>query len=416
MAAFDFPSAPALGQEYTLNGVLFTWNGESWVFNKFIGPPVPKPIVQIKRTDINNHSPATLEPGELAVEMNTPTRLWVGVPDAILPAKKKLLFDSSIPVFVDAPSDTKTYGRKDGAWNEALPITGGAVSGPIELPADPTVAPQAANKHYVDNAIAAAIAALPPIPTAVAVVLGQCILEKAGANVVLRPRNGDKITINGSPCSIPAAGVALAPTGLTPLTRYYIYAVATAGVVTSLEASATTHATDTATAGNLGVEIKTGDPTRTLVGQVRVIAGPAFVDTVTQRLVRSWFNRRNMGMQGPTNGFNATSTVFTEPSGGSYVEFVAWQNEAVHITVSGTQGNTGDTAFTSYVICYIDGTGIGTQSGIGRTIVSNSIPVSAAAVAESLVEGYHWAHFATMNNVASKTAAYNLSVSAMLGV
>jgi len=30
MAAFDFPTAPALNQEYTANGVTFIWNGYAW--------------------------------------------------------------------------------------------------------------------------------------------------------------------------------------------------------------------------------------------------------------------------------------------------------------------------------------------------------------------------------------------------
>ena len=53
--------------------------------------------IQIKRTETANSPPAdgSLQPGELVVEMNTPTRLWTGVPIAIDPSGKKLLIDTS---------------------------------------------------------------------------------------------------------------------------------------------------------------------------------------------------------------------------------------------------------------------------------------------------------------------------------
>jgi hypothetical protein len=48
---------------------------------------------QVRRTSVDNSPPVDLLPGELAVEMGTPTRLWVGVPASADPAKKKLLAD-----------------------------------------------------------------------------------------------------------------------------------------------------------------------------------------------------------------------------------------------------------------------------------------------------------------------------------
>jgi hypothetical protein len=454
MAALDFPGAPALGQEYTANGVLFTWNGEAWVFNKFVGPPVPAPKVQIKRTDINNHAPAALDPGELAVEMGTPTRLWVGVPDSIDVTKKKLLVDQS-SIFVEAPTDHKTYGRKDGAWNEVLPITGGVLTGSLELASVPTAAPQAANKGYVDSTIASAIAPLAPLaspnfsgnpqaptpatsdndtsiattafvqaavaaaiaalPGAVPATYGQCRLIKSGANIVLTPINGNKLTINGVACTIPAAGVSLAPTGLTALTRYNIYAVATAGVVTSLEASVTAHAMDVATANNIGVEIKTGDPTRTMVGQVRPIAGPAFADSATQRLVRSWFNRRNLGLQSAVVNPGVTATVVTDI--GVFLEFLAWQDESVMINLAGSNLNGTDTSYTSYIMPFFDGaSALSGQLGAGRTVANNYIPVGGGCVVSGMTEGYHFTGAGAYNNVASKTTNYTVSISSLVGI
>jgi len=117
---------------------------------------------------------------------------------------------------------------------------------------------------------------------------GRCMLAKSGANLLLSPKDGNQLLINQVRCTIPSFGVSLAPTGLTPGTLYYIYArdADGDGVVDALEASTTTHATSSTD----GVEIKSGDATRTMVGWAYVVAGPAFADTAQQRLVRTWFN------------------------------------------------------------------------------------------------------------------------------
>lgn len=114
---------------------------------------------------------------------------------------------------------------------------------------------------------------------------GQCRLTKSGANLVLSRHNGTKLIIDGTAETIPSGGVTLAATGLSVDTTYFIY-VFMSGATMTLEASTTGHATD----GTTGVEIKSGDSTRTLVGMARVITGPAWQDTDAQRFVRSWFN------------------------------------------------------------------------------------------------------------------------------
>jgi hypothetical protein len=123
--------------------------------------------------------------------------------------------------------------------------------------------------------------------------VGQCRLTKSGSNLLLSPFMGNGLTINGVVCKIPAAGITLAPATLTPGTPYNIYATASGTAVSTLEASTTAHATDSTT----GVEIKSGDPTRTLVGKAQPIAGPAWSDVINARLVISWFNRRPIQCQ-----------------------------------------------------------------------------------------------------------------------
>jgi hypothetical protein len=79
------------------------------------------PVMQQTRTVTNNNSPAagSLQPGQLAVEMGTPTRLWVGVPAAQDAAMQKKLYDSATAA---------AY----------LPLAGGQMTGPLNMAAGST--------------------------------------------------------------------------------------------------------------------------------------------------------------------------------------------------------------------------------------------------------------------------------------
>jgi hypothetical protein len=155
---------------------------------------------------------------------------------------------------------------------------------------------------------------------------GQCVLAKSGANLVLTPLRGNLLTVNNKACSIPDAGLTLAPTGLTPSTFYYIYATATAGAVNALEASATVPATEVGT----GNRIKSGDATRSLVGAAYVIAGPAFADTDGNLLVLSWFNRRRKKSRTAfTTDRTTTSDTVAELNSEIRGNFISWADEMV---------------------------------------------------------------------------------------
>jgi hypothetical protein len=51
----------------------------------------------------------------------------------------------------DAPADGAVYGRINGAWGQALPLSGGAMQGTLFLNSDPGAPLAAATKQYVDN-------------------------------------------------------------------------------------------------------------------------------------------------------------------------------------------------------------------------------------------------------------------------
>jgi hypothetical protein len=165
--------------------------------------------------------------------------------------------------------------------------------------------------------------------------VGQCRLILSAGSLKLSAMDGNRLTVNGRNCTIPDAGVTLAATGLTATTRYYIYAVAAAGVVTSLEASTTGHSIDT-TALNKGVEIKTGDSTRTLVGMAYVKTAATFADTPAQRFVLSWFNRKSITGSAPfTSNVAGSSTTYAELSSSFRLEFLNWSGDIVDLRFSG---------------------------------------------------------------------------------
>jgi len=224
---------------------------------------------------------------------------------------------------------------------------------------------------------------------------GQCRLAKAGANLTLLPLNGNRILINGSVQTVSSGGVSLSAVGLTPGTLYYIYAYMNAGVVT-LEASATGHSADP----NTGVEIKTGDVTRTLVGMSRLVAGPAWQDTASQRFVRSWFN--DPGIQG-INGLavdrsTASGTVVEiSASATERVEFLAWANERAKFEASGSCTNTSGGNNGVLTSIGIDAISVNanafTWAGAGSGLSAGQYVFEPAAcsVTASLTEGYHYA-------------------------
>jgi len=228
--------------------------------------------------------------------------------------------------------------------------------------------------------------------------MGQCRLAKSGANLVLSPFQGSKITINGTSYTVPAAGVSLAPTGTAANTTYLIYALQTAGVL-SLEYSATTHATDTSTTtGNLGQEIKSGDPTRTLVGQARTASAGAWVDTPQQRFVLSWFNRQTIACRAAfTANRNYPVGSYGEDNSEIKNEFLLWGGQTAIFAASGGVAN----ATASYMNASIGVDSVSTPIdcyATGQVPANGQFPIGQSAPVEGLAEGYHYATLLATNS------------------
>lgn len=163
-----------------------------------------------------------------------------------------------------------------------------------------------------------------------ALINGQCKLTKSGTDLKLLPWDGNSLVINGAARAVPAAGVTLAPTGLTPDTTYFLYA-SWSGAAIALEASTTAYAVHTD-----GTPIKSGDATRALVGQARIITGPAWVDTDAQRGVRSWANDPGVaGRANLTADRTTTSTSFVALHAEIQVDLLLWANEQLHAACAG---------------------------------------------------------------------------------
>lgn len=223
---------------------------------------------------------------------------------------------------------------------------------------------------------------------------GQCQLTKSGANLLLLPFNGNKIVVNGTVYSIADAGVTLAvgaalTEGGTPAadTTYYIYAYITGGAV-ALQASATGHSAQAGT----GIQIRTGDATRTLVGMARTTGAPAWVDSAAQRYTRSWYNRISADC---TNVFAAnrstTSATYAELSSGEIIQFIAWQNETALIATSGKMSNTAAGGQQVAMSIGIDSAVARETFSQGGEGTDESFVPAVCGLAISFTEGYHYA-------------------------
>ncbi|MEE9250042.1 MAG: hypothetical protein V3U93_02815 [Alphaproteobacteria bacterium] len=214
---------------------------------------------------------------------------------------------------------------------------------------------------------------------------GQCRLTKSGANLVLSRHNGTKLIIDGTAETIPPGGVTLAATGLTVGTTYNIYDFMSGGTMT-LEASTTAHATDTTT----GVEIKSGDGTRTLVGMARVITGPAWQDTLAQRFVRTWFNDPGIvGRGADLAGQSTTSTTFVELGSTFRVEWLTWLGEGFDIAFSGGNRNTSAAGFNKSNIGIDSATAISVDSSATSAGANDATSISSEYNNDDLTEGFH---------------------------
>ena len=233
--------------------------------------------------------------------------------------------------------------------------------------------------------------------------LPQCgRLEFVSAtSLSFKPFKGDQIKINGAIYNIPSAGIAgLGNTGvflngvagqnLIASQLYYVYCFNNSGVLTG--DFSTTHATS-ATAGNVGVEIKSGDDTRTLIGMVFTNASAQFVSSLTSRTVVSWFNRRRLSLAGTSLAGAASSVAsLVEINSLARVQFLPWAGEAVDLRLGGVTSSNIAGAQTFTNIGLDAGlTPLLPQSAVGDPYAGGALSAAAGAVSSDPTEAFHFA-------------------------
>jgi hypothetical protein len=199
--------------------------------------------------------------------------------------------------------------------------SGDTMSGPLTLAADPASALQASTKQYVDAAIASSVG-----------YRSGCgrLTFVSTTQLKFVPFKGDQIKIAGVWYSIPSAGITATATSaringtpgqaLVSGTTYLVTMGFISGALDIDFLTTVTHAADT-TAGNVGTEIATGNPSRSVIGLVYATTGPAFADF----WMLSWFNRRKKQQTGTVSGGISQGTF--APVTQLNIYFLCWFDE-----------------------------------------------------------------------------------------
>jgi hypothetical protein len=137
--ALEFPPSPAIDDEFTSGGIIWTWDGTKWV-----NTGVAQNFLPLAGGTLTG--PLFLQ-ADPSIGLGAATKQYV---DTFLPLGGGTLtgplFLAADPTFVLGAA-TKQY------VDEHLPLAGGTLTGPLILAADPTDDLGAATKQYVDDTV-----------------------------------------------------------------------------------------------------------------------------------------------------------------------------------------------------------------------------------------------------------------------
>jgi hypothetical protein len=189
-----------------------------------------------------------------------------------------------------------------------------------------------------------------------------------------------------------ASSASAADTAATVRGVWYVYAYDNDGdgAIDTLDISPTGHSTDA-----FGVETKTGDTSRVLVGAVIIdTAGgtPVFANTDFRPWVRSYFNRSACPMAGNFTGTTITgaglNSVWTEI--GTRFEPFLWAGEALRVGVSGHSTNSSAAAINSMSWQFDSWNGLEMPGSSATMTTAGSIyGHSKAIMKKGFAEGLH---------------------------
>jgi hypothetical protein len=167
---------------------------------------------------------------------------------------------------------------------------------------------------------------------------GQCKLQYTNSTTLtLLPYNGNHLIIkNGGGVweahQIPAAGVTAGVGELASMALFYVYASWNGSAIVL-----TTDATAPVIESTYGFAVMSGDETELCVGFGYSVDGLTFVDTTSQRFVRSFFNDRGaLGTGSYTTDRSTTSATYAEVNSEIEIQMVVWAGERVDINFHGS--------------------------------------------------------------------------------
>lgn len=246
----------------------------------------------------------------------------------------------------------------------------------------------------------------------------------SATQIKFAPFNGGSIKIAGLLYAIPSAGITaanasvyvsgVAGQNLAASTLYYVYLFNNSGTLT-IDFSTTGHATDTA-AGNVGVEIKSGDNSRTLIGMVYTNASSQFSDTQQFRGVASWFNRRLRALLGvgTLNAQTSSTSAWVELDSTKRAYFVTWADSDLLTYVGGSASNTTVGNATVYDAVGVDGTAVIAAEGSISPPTTNLGWGIPNVLAYAVSEGNHY--MTPLGLVTGGTGSYFVAVGGLLSI
>lgn len=181
--------------------------------------------------------------------------------------------------------------------------------------------------------------------------------------------------------------VTLSNSGLSANTTYYIYLADNSNSLT-LEASTTGHEQDLA----FGVEVKSGDRTRTLVGMVHANEINRFSDHAHGRLTATWFGRRVREAHATATssmGATSTSTSYVSLGSDTEVSVVTWGGEELTCMAGGGDIANGTANAFVFFACAVDGFELPGAGGGQSDSAGHRFFFAAHGVQQNVTEGFH---------------------------
>jgi len=218
-------------------------------------------------------------------------------------------------------------------------------------------------------------------------VFTNCRLVYVNSTTMQLQRFGGKfLTINDTPCLIPAAGVNLtAVAGHTGISPMYIYARMT-GSVMSIEGQSAAPVLDPRN----GMMVHGADPTISLVGMAYVTSGPTLVQDAANQAVSSYWNRREMSVSYYQS--NATSSTSIVPLHNP-VRFLVWPDSALTVSWCGYTNNA-NAGVANLTYLYVDGAIVGSAQVSYIAVVNAQAALSPVAVIPNPAPGSRTAQLA----------------------